>query len=884
MSFMISHKKIVVLFFFCLFYNAVKAQTRESNTWYFGFNAGLNFNVIPPQPLTNGALSSQEGCASICNKRGELLFYTNGVTVYTKNHTAMPNGTGLFGDNSSTQSAIIIPNPGDTNLFYIFTADCSENSFVKGYNFSVVDMRLNGRLGDVTSQKNVNLYSPSTERLTAVKAANGIDYWVITKGFDNNRFTAYKVDCNGINLTPVISDVGTRHINDPSFFSGTGQLKASPDGKKICVAITGPPTAMAQLFDFDNNTGVLSNPIDLTGYVPGYVYIYGIEFSPNSKLLYVSTALGQTIHQYDITSGNQATINASKFILSTGALYPVGLQIAPDRKIYVASNLQPAISVINNPDIYGAGCNLSLGSVNLGGKFCGTSLPSYISSFFDSSKHIDFTSSFINCHTQFNGTTNRAGNLTWDWDFGDGSFGSGQNVDHAYRQVGTYNVTLKVSSTAACNLTATDTVSHTITINNVLAVDYYHNAGCVNEAVQFNDSTVLSVGNIISRTWDFDDGSPTTNALNPVHTFTNPGVYNVKLLVSTTGVCNADSMIKQIYIDTRPTTVFTPVDGCMNVPLQFNDNSVNTTGGVGFWKWYFGDGDSSVLKDPMHSYTNYGNYDVQLQVTSAHGCAATPVSKPVVIGSNPVVVFDFQYPCLDKITLFSNSSSNSFGNIISNTWNFGDNSGSALVSPTHQYTAAGIYNVSLTVATQNGCSTTLVKPIDITLPAANAGPDASITANQPYQMQGSGSGTGTYLWSPATGLSDATIANPVARLSNDQQFTLTTTTAGGCVATDDVFIKIVADLDVYVPSAFTPNDDRHNDILIPYPVGIRQLNYFRIYNRYGQLVYSTTQQGVGWDGKIKGKLQPVGTYVWELQAINTLGRTIKKSGTTVLLQ
>ena len=114
------------------------------------------------------------------------------------------------------------------------------------------------------------------------------------------------------------------------------------------------------------------------------------------------------------------------------------------------------------------------------------------------------------------------------------------------------------------------------------------------------------------------------------------------------------------------------------------------------------------------------------------------------------------------------------------------------MNPSHQYTTAAVYNVSLTVATQNGCNTTLVKPVDIGLPAANAGPDASITANQPYQMQGSGGGSRTtYLWSPAAGLSDATIANPVARLSNDQTFTLTTTTAGGCVATDDVFIQIV---------------------------------------------------------------------------------------------
>lgn len=279
------------LFAFVLFLLGYShANSQQGNIWYFGFNAGLNFNTTPPQPLTNGALNTQEGCASICDKRGNLLFYTNGVTVYNRNHTAMPNGAGLLGDNSSTQSAIIIPNPGDTNLYYIFTADCLENLFAKGYNYSVVDMRLNGGLGDVTAQKNVFLYGPSTERLTAVKAANGIDYWVITKGFNNNRYTVYKVDCNGINPVPVISDVGVPHTHSSPEFTGAGALKASPDGKKVCVAITWP-VAMAELFDFNNNTGILSNPIDLLGYNAGYVFIYGVEFSPNSKLLYVTTGL-----------------------------------------------------------------------------------------------------------------------------------------------------------------------------------------------------------------------------------------------------------------------------------------------------------------------------------------------------------------------------------------------------------------------------------------------------------------------------------------------------------------------------------------------------------------------------------------------------------------
>lgn len=878
---MISPKKIVIMLMLLMFVFVQTTNAQEGNIWYFGDKAGLDFNVNPPVPLTNGALNTLEGCATICNKRGNLLFYTDGMRVLNKNHVAMPNGIGLLGESSSTQSAIIVPNPGDTNIYYIFTADCSENVFANGYNYSVVDMRLNGGLGDVTA-KNINLYKPSTERLTAVKAANGIDYWVITKGFGNNRFSAYKIDCNGINVNPVTSDVGTPHVYDPLHFTGAGALKASPDGKKICIDIMWP-VAMAELFDFDNATGKLSNPIDLTGYTSGATFIYGAEFSPNSKLLYISTVFDKTINQYDISSGNAITINASKFTLNTSPYYAQSLQVAPDKKIYMASTFETALSVINNPDVYGPGCNFSLQTVDLAGKISMNGLPAYISSFFDVSNHVDYTSSFVDCHVQFNGSTNLAGNLSWTWDFGDGTVGAGQNINHSFKRVGSYTVTLKVKSTAsACGQPLTDSFSITkpITVNTVFAVDYDYAGNCVNQPTQFSDSTVLTLGNITSRTWDFGDGSPLSNALNPVHTYSSVGVYNVKLLISTSGVCNADSMIKQVYIESQPATLFTPVNGCINQAVQFTDNSTNTISGVGKWKWYFGDGDSSILKNPVHTYLNYGNYTAKLQAASPHGCSGAVVSHPVVIDSKPVVDFDYLYPCLDKPTIFSNASSNAFGNMTYN-WNFGDGKISSAVSPSHQYLAAGNYYVDLVVNTANGCSVGISKSVGVIQTFANAGRDTIVLYDQPYQLNGTGGGT--YLWFAATNLSNANIANPVAQLKKDETFTLQTTSADGCIATDAVTLKVVTNFDVYIPKAFTPNGDGLNDILKPVPIGIDHLNYFKIYNRYGQEVFATKELGKGWDGKISGRLQPQGAFIWIVQAVDIFGKTITKQGTTILI-
>lgn len=181
---------------------------QEGNNWYFGRHAGLSFNYPTPKALHDGALSTYEGCATISDKNGLLLFYTDGTTVWNKNHRPMPNGTGLYGDSSSANAAIIIPKLGSSTIYYIFTSDSQENQNVKGYNYSEVDITLDNGLGDITAKKNVLLYAPSSEKLTAVRDANGTDVWIITHGCGSNTWRSFKVSCNGVNITSVNSSEG----------------------------------------------------------------------------------------------------------------------------------------------------------------------------------------------------------------------------------------------------------------------------------------------------------------------------------------------------------------------------------------------------------------------------------------------------------------------------------------------------------------------------------------------------------------------------------------------------------------------------------------------------------------------------------------------------
>ncbi|MGF2411168.1 MAG: T9SS type B sorting domain-containing protein, partial [Ferruginibacter sp.] len=128
------------------------------------------------------------------------------------------------------------------------------------------------------------------------------------------------------------------------------------------------------------------------------------------------------------------------------------------------------------------------------------------------------------------------------------------------------------------------------------------------------------------------------------------------------------------------------------------------------------------------------------------------------------------------------------------------------------------------------------------------------------------------------------LKNPVAILDKDFTYTLLATTSGGCKAEDKINIKISLSSQIYVPNAFTPNGDGNNDIIKPGLVGIRELKYYAIYNRYGQLVFKTASKNEGWDGLINGKPQHTGSYVWVAEGIDYTGKTIFRKGTTILIK
>jgi gliding motility-associated-like protein len=497
----------------------VSAQ-QEAGIWYFGENAGLDFRSGTPVPLLDGELDTLEGCATISDFNGNLLFYTDGITVWNRNHLPMPNGTGLLGDYSSTQSAIMVPHPGNSDQYYIFTADHAK--LPDGINYSLVDMSLDGGLGDII-QKNVQLLTPAAEKLTAVRHANGTDIWVLIRDAYADTFLAYRVGPAGVDVNPVITNIG---VNLSTYFFESlghagGYMKVSPDGTKLAVSNSG---LSFELFDFDTATGVLSNGRHLLPLNEVWKQFYGVEFSPSSRFLYAcSNSMGEII-QFDTEA---ADIMASKVVLSTRPDLVGAMQLGIDGRIYLNdfdretnSNIT-TLSVIENPNEQGVACSLVYNAIDLGGRRANQGLPPFITSFFQVDIEVDgFCEGNV---TTFNSTISDTP-ISTVWDFGDGNTSNLENPVHTYATAGNYTVSVTVTTASEVRTETKDIAIFETPVANapgeLLGCVSY---GSYNIDLPSFDVTVLGTQDPNDFTVNYfisqADADSNTNPLEPIHPF-----------------------------------------------------------------------------------------------------------------------------------------------------------------------------------------------------------------------------------------------------------------------------------------------------------------------------------------------------------------------------
>lgn len=420
----------------------VHAQ-KEYTNWRFGNRAGIAFSN-GAEPVNFSDMTSLEGCATISDNNGNLLFYTNGVEVWNNNNDIMPNGSGLLGDVSTSQSSLIIKKPGSSSIYYIFTLD--KRGYDSGLNYSEVNMSLDVGLGDVTTNKNIQIeQGPLTEKMTFTRHGNGTDFWVIVHKLNSSEFLAYQVSSSGVSLTPVVSDPGAIY----STYYGTMKISSSYDR----MASTNGKTV--EILDFNNATGIFSNPIST--YNLTNALNYGIEFSPNGQFLYVSDVINpeensgltdSSVYQLDISSNVISTISNSKQIIQLSSLYSYGsIQMAINGNIYIAKTLEKDLDVIDDPDNLGVECHYIENGITLNNKVSNYGLPQIIPSnkLLDMNVYIDCSSYETIFSIDFDEPID---DLIWD--FGDGETSTQENVSHIYTSAGIYKVTLTVNSGSFC--------------------------------------------------------------------------------------------------------------------------------------------------------------------------------------------------------------------------------------------------------------------------------------------------------------------------------------------------------------------------------------------------------------------------------------------------
>lgn len=460
---------------------------KEAANWFFGEFAGLDFNSGVPIGQT-GMLETREGCASISDRKGNLLFYTDGSTVFDRNHNVMPNGTELLGNNSSTQSAIIVPKPESKSIYYIFTVDSAELSDASeinhGLNYTIIDMNLNNGYGDVVdSSKNKHLITYNvndeeqvkwkcSEKVTAVLHEDEKSYWVVTHFIDT--FYAFRVDETGVVEEPVKTKTSEVIIpiefvelgSQISNISALGYIKISPDGKKLAIAhsstLDSKLSGKVFLYDFNNVTGVVSQSSKL---LLQNTYAYGLEFSPKSKKVYITSNKfvpirdkdrpgddpvfkfeSSSLYQFNMESPN---IESSKVIIDQSlSLLAGALQLGIDGKIYRAKyNIlektgMPNLAAINKPDLDGENCDYENDAVNLdSGTSSRYGLPPFVASIFKFTFDYEFTC--IGDATHFFVPNEDSYDALWD--FGDGTTSTEQEPYYSFSSPGEYSVKLTIT-------------------------------------------------------------------------------------------------------------------------------------------------------------------------------------------------------------------------------------------------------------------------------------------------------------------------------------------------------------------------------------------------------------------------------------------------------
>ena len=604
---------VILLSFF------VKAQ-QENSQWRFANNCGLSFTTNPPALVSSNSSGGGGSSSSIADAAGNLLFYTNGNDVRNRLNQSMAGMNTPLQGGGTTQGVLIVKQPGNSNLYYIFVAG------VTGLRYSIVDMSLASGNGSVTI-KNVTLTTQAQAyKIAGTKHCNKNDVWIVSQDDASTTWRAYLLTSAGV--SPVVTS-NTGHVAVVY-----AAMKFSPDGSKIASSEWGDGI---YLHDFNNSNGAVSGGTVVSG--QGFA-AWGVEFSPNGRLLY-GTRSTASLFQWDLMAGNATAIAASTYTVYPGSgpgPAPQGaLQLATDGKIYQAYGNVNYLSVINNPNGVGAACNYAYAGLSLAPTIVSYGLPNQVKPSLPLPGFVASVNTSTCLSMSFALTTTSVGginstvpnNLTWL--FGDPASGSANSstliqASHVYPAPGTYTVKLILPN--ACGVA--DTVSQLVNVpNNASTLAF---AG--NTLLCMGETTTLTVNGAGTYTWNSSLGTSAGSSL-----VANPPSSMVFTVSSQNG--NSCITTSLMSVSVLPPSVFT-VSGNSVV---CEGSSINlTAGGVSTYTWLGASGPmattSTINLNPpvgISSYTLLGN-NPSLTCVGQLPLSITVTPKPVLAVVGPTLV------------------------------------------------------------------------------------------------------------------------------------------------------------------------------------------------------------------------------------------------------
>ncbi len=891
--------KLKVSFILMLLNYFVSFSQNETDNWFFGENAGLNFSNGTTTVLNTGQMDTPAGCSSISDQNGDLLFYTNGQTVWNKNHQIMTNGTGLAGEIENVETALIVPNPNDANIYYIFTTrentDTTTNPYTHpGLYYSEIHFNAQNPDGFIY-QKNFRLTNYITGRICGIYHYDSNSFRVLALGSQDgnsnslkNTFYIFKVSGNGVESSVITS---TQPKSMPSY----GQMKISPNGEQIAIADFEERYIYLYKFDNDNINVTFERTINADKFGTE-ISPYGVEFSQNSKILYYTSKINSNnvsyIVQFDMypTGGFFEKYD----VISTRSNDLGSLQLGRNGKIYV-SQLRDrgttlygwqTIGVINKPEKTGSECDYEDSILDLENGKSLKGLPIFIAS--SLRNRIITDDQCVN--NSFNFTTDAYAPITnIQWDFGDGNNSNSFNPTHIYSSPGNYLVKANVTLNGVSTVLYKEVIVHplpSLAPNTTMQQCDAENDGIAYFNLNNINDKIINQNYGYSFTF-YNNSNDAQLGINEIQNpelyenTTNPEQIFVKI-VSDAGCENiVDFFIEAVHND---------IEQVNSYPSCEDSDGIERNGEALFDFEFKKQDIINQLNLPSTSIISF-YYNYQDALTKINDINGTIISPSMTLwvrvddenfDCNGIGTFDIivntpvNLNIKDKYVICGNEEEIILDGGLSNDyWEWKNYITGEILSNTREFTIAspGIFSVTVS-KNENGIICSLSKTFSVTKAgiinlnkiAADNG-EIHILVN----------GFSIYEFS----------LNNLNFYGNGNSYTFTNLEAGLYT----VYVKDIDDCELPISvdvvllgyqNVFTPNGDGYNDTW-----KFSKMNdYFKdinvnIFNRYGKLLIAMNKEeieNVGWDGTFNGKKMPSSDYWFVATLTDQEGNTSSQRG------